>query len=145
MRRLLRCSGIAILVIVVVVVILILLAPGGGTPTSPASPPVAAPEVYPLERGGSMTVPGGVAYMDGRDAQADPPLTVMNINVWKRPEPDRGQVACRVRHGEQVTVVDTNLHDGRRDFKIEKSGCSGWVWQLFLSTERNEPIGEQVE
>ena len=69
----------------------------------------------------------------------------MNIQVYEGPFANRGKRVCQVRHGDQVTVIEANLFEGRLDFKIQKNGCSGWVWELFLSTEYNEPIGDQIE
>lgn len=102
----------------------------------------ATPRTFATARG-TFTAPG-VAYMDGRDPEASPPLTVMSVNVWS--EPGFSRVRCQIGHGEQVDVLDAQRHPDHPDewmAKVRHGGCEGWVFASFLNTRRTEPIGDR--
>jgi hypothetical protein len=92
---------------------------------------------------GMISVPG-VAFVDGRDTQATPPLTMMNVNVWDGPE--RQRRICEAAHGGQVEVLAARLHEseGRHYFHITAGGCEGWLPESFLSPESQPVAGEPI-
>ena len=103
--------------------------------------PVAiAPQTITTPRG-SFTVPGA-AYLDGRDPDAQPPLTVMSINVWDAVP--RQRIVCQLPHGAQVTLCEALFYEseGRYYFLVEAGDCRGWLPEPFLSETYHEPIGD---
>src|SRR5690606_28417967 len=52
---------------------------------------------------GEFTVPGD-AFMDGRDPEARPPLTINKINIWNTVP--RQRVVCTLGHGVAVDVLE---------------------------------------
>ena len=78
-------------------------------PTVEAVAPVQRPTTGKLETSkGILTVPGP-AYMDGRDTEAQPPLTVMSINVWDAVP--RRTVTCSLPHGAMVDIAEATFGD----------------------------------
>jgi hypothetical protein len=110
-------------------------------PPAPSSSP-EAPIIIETEDG-VITVPGS-AYMDGRDLEANPPVTVMNINVWDSPQ--RSEVACQIEHGTPVDVLELeeNEAEHRGYLKVKSSDCEGWVPISFVNPKEHEPEGEQL-
>jgi hypothetical protein len=92
---------------------------------------------------GDFSVPG-TAFMDGRDLEAEPPLTIMNINIWNAAH--RQRVVCRLQHGTNVEVLDATLYseEGRYYFQVRSGSCEGWVPESFLSPEYQAPVGDQI-
>lgn len=86
---------------------------------------------------------GETAYMDGRDFQAQPPLTVMTINLWDAVP--RRRVVARLQHGTRVRIIDKRRADGRWYYRVKRGRKRGWVSAPFLSAERQEPIGDRFE
>jgi hypothetical protein len=112
-------------------------------PTTPLSPTaIPEQEVIIETEDGLITVPGS-AYMDGRDLEADPPVTVMNIDVWNSPQ--QLEVVCQIEHGTPVEVLalEENLADHREALQIRSSDCEGWVPVSFVSPKQHEPEGDQ--
>lgn len=109
-----------------------------------ALPPTAVPEpgVIIETDDGLITVPGS-AYMDGRDLEADPPVTVMAIDVWDSPQ--RSEVVCQVEHGTPVEVLalEENEAEHRDYLKVRSGDCEGWVPLAFVNPKQHEPEGEQ--
>ncbi len=91
---------------------------------------------------GEFTIPGR-AYLDKRDLEARPPLTVMNVNVWDTVS--RNRPNCRVAHGTAADWLDATFvkDENRYYFHINASGCDGWVPETFLSSDRHAPFGDQ--
>ncbi|MEK6575285.1 MAG: hypothetical protein AABZ58_13340, partial [Chloroflexota bacterium] len=124
----------------------ILVAPylqGGSTLLPNASKATDTPRILDLSKG-TFTIPGE-AYMDGRGLDAQPPLTLMSINVWDDLTPPRIQV-CSLPHGEHVQVLDAkwNTESDMYAFQVKSGSCKGWVNEWFLSTQYEEPIGDRM-
>jgi hypothetical protein len=86
---------------------------------------------------GLVEVPG-TAYMDGRDLEADPPVTVMNIDVWDSPR--RSEVVCQIEHGTPVDVLELGKSETEGDhLKVKSDACEGWVPMSFISSRHHEP------
>lgn len=85
---------------------------------------------------------GDIAYLDGRDPQAQPPLTVGTINLWN--SPSRQRVVGQLRHGTRVRILEKAWAGERWHYRIQHWLKSGWVPASFLSRERHEPIGDLV-
>ena len=81
----------------------------------------------------------GIAYMDGRDFEAKPPLTVMRINLWETMA--RRRVTGCLRHGQRVRVLDRVWmpSEKRYYYLVRHWFKSGWVSELFLSLVPPEP------
>lgn len=111
------------------------------TDVPPTDEPEVEVETITTVRG-DMTVPG-VGYMDGKDAQADPPLTVMNINIWDAAE--RTAPVCKLQHGTPVNILSAEWveDEDRYYFEISGPGCDGWIQAPFLSPEYHESIGDE--
>ena len=92
---------------------------------------------------GAIQVPGA-AYVDGRDEEADPPLTVMSIDVWDAMP--RTKVACELEHGTEVAVLMAEMDEDedRYYFMVLSGLCMGWISEPFLSPEYHEPVGDQM-
>ena len=96
---------------------------------------------------GTFEVPG-IAYIDGRDPNASPPLTIRNINIWSSPDrlssADPTKVPCRLKHGTSVELTDYKLNasESRYYFRIRSGSCEGWLPEPFLSREYEEPVGD---
>jgi len=94
----------------------------------------------------------GIAYLDGRDLQADPPLTIRRIRVWDGVP--RRRVVGRAPHGRRVRVLFERAHEGQAYALIEWRAVvegqvwtwifprRGWVRADFLSDRREEPVGD---
>lgn len=91
---------------------------------------------------GTLQVPGD-AFMDGRDQEAQPPLTIMNINIWNNAS--RSRVVCTLAHGAAVEVREAKWADDedRYYLKIKGDNCEGWVSDPFVSPQWHEPVGDQ--
>jgi len=91
--------------------------------------------------GNKLNIPG-IAFLDGRDIEADPPLTIMKINLWD--EPERNKIVCSLEHGTKVDILEANFvdADGRYYLFVEGKGCEGWISDNFLSEMQEEPIGD---
>lgn len=91
---------------------------------------------------GDITVPG-TAYLDGRDPDAQPPLTIMKINVWETYSTSSSVLVCDLPHGQKVDVLDVAELDGRFWFQIDDgNGCIGWLLDSLIGAELTEPIGD---
>ena len=95
-----------------------------------------------MKEKGCIPVPG-FAYMDGRDFEAKPPLTVMRINLWDGVP--RMRVVTTVRHGQQVRVLEKfwEPSEGRYYYLVRRWLKLGWVSAPFLNPFRMEPIGDR--
>lgn len=104
-----------------------------------AAPPApAAPAVRSSD--GQLVKSQMRAWVDGRDLDARPPLTLRTTRVWTSVE--RTRVACGIRHGEEVMV--TAVESSRKgDFaRIERGACSGWLPARYLSLKKYPPTGD---
>ena len=117
--------------------------PDSPVPTSVPPTQTEAVRVITTERG-EMSVPG-VGYLDGRDAEADPPLTVMTINLWDTAQ--RTRAVCQLEHGTQVDVLDAVWveDEERYYFHVTGNGCDGWIQAPFISPSYQEPIAMPAE
>ncbi len=104
--------------------------------------PTITPQIITTFRG-TLQVPGD-AFMDGRDPEADPPLTIMQINVWNNAS--RSRVVCRLAHGAAVEVREARWSDDENRYylKIKGENCEGWVSDPFVSPQQFEPIGDRM-
>ncbi len=89
-------------------------------------------------------IKGNIAFMDGRDPDAKPPLTVMNVNIWNGVA--RTRIVCQLGHGRQVDILDITLcePEARYYFLVKSNDCQGWIPGVFLSNRRNKPIGDRI-
>lgn len=55
---------------------------------------------------GKFIVPG-FAYVDGRDPNAYPPITLMDPNIWD--SINRNRPICTIRHGKKVKLLNAEL------------------------------------
>ena len=86
-----------------------------------------------------------IAYIDGRDPEAQPPLTIQHINIWKRaPSEPMQRIKMQLQHGARVTVLQIIKHNGRNWAQIKKGWRVGWILESFLSNKREEPIGDLI-
>ena len=92
---------------------------------------------------GKINIPSS-AFMDGRDMDAKPPLTIMKINIWDAVP--RTRPICKLSHGAQVEVSDAKYLDNeeRYYFKVKSGSCDGWVSDTFISPEKQKPIGDKM-
>lgn len=86
---------------------------------------------------------GEIAYIDGRDFQARPPLMVMDVNLWDGVP--RRRVVNRLRHGDKVRIKARKRADDRWYYRVRRGLRQGWISDPFLSEEHHEPIGERFE
>lgn len=93
--------------------------------------------------GATYQIPGGVAYIDGRDFMVDPPVTVMRISLWDTPS-ELIEIAV-MHHGDEVTLIDhRQLPDGRTYARVNFGGFSGWVQDKYVSPERMRTVGDEI-
>lgn len=87
---------------------------------------------------------GGIAYLDGRDPNAQPPLTVGIIQLWN--SPDRTQVVGKLRHGTRVRILEKiwRREDDRWYYRIRRVFRQGWVSAPFLNAEKPGVLGDLV-
>jgi len=87
---------------------------------------------------------GQTAYLDGRDPQAQPPLTVGRIQLWKGVP--RQKVRNALAHGTRVVISDRTYcrEEKRWYYCVRRGGKQGWLPGVFLSEQREEPIGDVV-
>lgn len=90
---------------------------------------------------GLIKIPG-YAYLDGRDLQAKPPLTIGKINIWD--SYNRNRVVCKLAHGTKVKILNAkyDAQEQRYYLNIQYDDCEGWVSDPFISTEKMKPIGD---
>jgi len=100
------------------------------------------PETITTGRG-NLLIPGN-AFMDGRDLEANPPLTIMEINVWNNQSRER--VVCTLQHAAPVRVSRAVWvkAEERYYLHVKGAGCEGWVSDPFVSPQQYEPIGDQT-
>lgn len=115
------------------------------TPSVSATPmPAVPPQSQQVTASnGTFTIPG-TAYMDGRDIEAKPPLTLMNINIWDGVQ--RGRAICTLRHGTNVNLLDAkwSSEESRYYFQVQSNSCKGWVPEWFVNTIYQPPVGDRV-
>lgn len=92
---------------------------------------------------GSFTVPG-TAYIDGRDPDASPPATIMNIRTWDGVP--RTKVGCTILHGTRVHIlsVQKEATENRYYFEVDSGSCKGWIPESFIGTQASDPVGDQL-
>lgn len=86
---------------------------------------------------------GEIAYLDGRDPNAQPPLTVGTIQLWD--SPDRKRVVARLQHGTKVRILEKAWRrDDRWYYRVRRVFRRGWVPGVFLSAEKPGMVGDVV-
>lgn len=83
------------------------------------------------------------AYIDGRDLDVRPFLTVMMVNVWHDVPPTKA--AGQLQHGTKVTIVDIHYYspESRHYLLIQSDECLAWISAPFLSDEYHKPVGDR--
>jgi hypothetical protein len=121
--------------------ILLILALSASVRPATAQTYVPAATTIKTEKG-EFQVPGR-AYLDGRDLEAQPPVTVMNIRVWQ--SPFRTHAICTAEHATQVDLLEVqrSAEEKRYYFRVRAPKCEGWVPETSLSTKKNAPIAPQ--
>jgi hypothetical protein len=146
-----RSTKIALVLVAVLIIglwmVAMLLPPGEYTNRVSVAiteaPPNEKPAALKVETSkGQFSVPGR-AFADGRDLEARPPLTVMQINVWDAVP--RSRRVCSIRHGDEFPLLESkrSVSEDRHYFKIRHRDCEGWVPETFLSPKREPIIGDQ--
>ena len=84
------------------------------------------------------------AYIDGRDPEARPPLTLVRLNVWAELPRRLNRVVGQIKHGKRVWVMERRRcgYEGRDMARIRRGFLTGWVPVSWLSYERHEAEGE---
>lgn len=102
------------------------------------------PPIVAINAPKGCLIKGDVAYIDGRDPDAQPPLTVMNVRVWDGVP--RTKVICELKHGTEVDILDILYYqpEDRHYLHIFGGDCQGWVSEPFLSNTKHKPIGDQL-
>ena len=117
---------------------------GTATPTNaPARSPTVTPTPPPVTtREGVALTSGATAWIDGRDVDASPPLTIRRVNIWD--SANRTRVVCSIEHGREVRVLAVErLRDGRQTARVQFNNCTGWLTaDMFLATSRQAPVGD---
>lgn len=87
---------------------------------------------------------GGLAYLDGRDPNAQPPLKVGTIQLWN--SPDRTRVVGKLRHGTRVRILEKvwKKKEDRWYYRIRHRTRWGWIPEVFLSIEKPGVVGDLV-
>ena len=85
-----------------------------------------------------------IGYIDGRDRQASPPLTVKRINLWDGAP--RRKVVGKLRHGTRVQVIDRLFFRAERRwyYRVQWLWKRGWISAPFLSEGKPEVLGDLV-
>jgi len=91
---------------------------------------------------GLIKIPG-YAFIDGRDLQAKPPLTISSINVWDSYIYKR-KVVCKISHGTEIRILDAvyESEEGRYYIKVKYDNYEGWVSVSFISSKKMKPVGD---
>lgn len=96
--------------------------------------------------GSAMPIPkfkvGAAVFLDGRDADAMPPLTIKRINIWDAAE--RTKVLRMLRHGTRVKVMARKFDRGRWNYRVRYELKPGWIPEAFLSSQKPDILGEFV-
>jgi hypothetical protein len=100
-----------------------------------------AGQLIETPRGCKIPVPGD-AYLDGRDFDAEPPLTVGRINLFN--QPDSSYARYCLRHGTRVNVLEMQRHGDIMWFYVRNGRRQGWVRWMFVNSEKHEPIGDVI-
>ncbi|MCP4501666.1 MAG: hypothetical protein GY822_17035 [Deltaproteobacteria bacterium] len=99
-------------------------------------------QTYKTQKGRTLKVPG-IGYADGRDFEARPKLTVMNINVWD--SAPRNRAVCSVRHGTKLKLskIKRVESEDRAYFYVDSGKCSGWLQEPMLGSRKSKPVGDR--
>lgn len=94
---------------------------------------------------GTFSIPG-TAYMDGRDLESTPRITIMNITVWASAG-RRLAKDCTLSHGERVELLSASQSrsEGRYYLEVRGQTCEGWVSEPFVSPIYHSPEGQRVQ
>jgi len=89
-------------------------------------------------------IPGQAVYLDGRDPEASPPLTVKKINLWDEMKRERRLRA--LPHGTRVRVMARQFHEkeGRWYYRVRRWFKTGWVPGSFLCAQKPDVLGDLV-
>lgn len=100
-------------------------------------------EILTVDTDKGLLTKGLPAFMDGRDVDAQPPLTVVEIFIW---DSRRTEIICQLTHGTRVDILDIafNESEARHYFLVKSGDCQGWIPGAFLSNRRNELIGDKI-
>lgn len=80
-----------------------------------------------------------IMYIDGRDPNAKPPLTIRNVTVWDL-DGDYSRAKFTLHHGTAATV----LGEEKGLIKIKHRLRTGGVIPSFLSAEKPDIIGDLI-
>lgn len=128
--------GLLVLVFICLVgsaVILILRSNNSVVTVNTTAPPRKIQAHY-----GDFTIPG-TGYIDGRDVNADPPLTIMYVSIFNKEKTER---ICSVDHGTLVELLDYDYQESR--FKVKSDRCEGWLTDWFINSQTYPPVGEKI-
>lgn len=87
---------------------------------------------------------GQRVFIDGRDPQGQPPLTIRHINLWRNCPGER--VVGKAHHGSRVRVLERKYHtdEARWYFQVRAGRRCGWLPGDFLSQRREPNIGDWI-
>jgi hypothetical protein len=95
--------------------------------------------VVPAKKG-ELRVPGR-AFLDGRDLEANPVSTLLQIPLWESPA--QKQTVCKAGHGTAVDLVEVqrSVAEEKYYFRIKTPICEGWVAESDLSAKKMPATG----
>lgn len=87
---------------------------------------------------------GQTVYLDGRDPEATPPLTVGRINIWDGVL--RQRALRQWKHGTRAKVIERRFcaKERRWYYRLRYRMKTGWVPGTFLSAEKPGVLGDLV-
>jgi len=80
-----------------------------------------------------------IVYIDGRDLKAQPPLTIISVNIWSTPNSNRKKV-CNLSHGDEVQIIE--ISSDEIYVKIKAMFCEGWLMKEMIGKQIVKPVGD---
>ena len=88
---------------------------------------------------------GQNVWLDGRDPEAQPPLTLRQINLWDGVP--RRTVQARLQHGTRCVIVASQwcIQEKRWYYYLRCRFLRGWVPAPFLCADKPPVLGDLVK
>ncbi len=91
----------------------------------------------------TYTIPGDIAYIDGRETEKEHPVTRMRLSLWDSPV-EIVEITT-VHHGDEVELLDyQETSKGKPYVQVMFGGHAGWISTNFISRRPSEPVGEEI-
>jgi hypothetical protein len=106
--------------------------------------PALSFEKADFEIGGfTYTIPGDIAFIDGRDSEEEPPVTLMRLSLWDSPA-EIVEITA-VHHGDEVELLDYQENSkGKPYVQVMFGGHAGWIEAHRISPRHTEPVGDEI-